>query len=377
MIDPSASSVALERCTAYDPVTIKELFRRQLSALGITADDFRGKRVALKPNLVMTANPDRAITTHPAVVEAACALFIEYGASVTIVESPAGPYTEANLRTIYRATGIAQAAQKSGAVLNYDTSTCQLHMPDGVTSKMFDVLKPVMEADIIVNVSKLKTHTLTMMTGAAKNFFGLIAGLGKVEYHARFKKREEFVSSIADLCHAICRAKPVLCLCDAIIGMQGNGPSGGTPRSIGCLLASCNPFALDMAAADIIGLTGQVDMLIKAAERGYCPPTPDRLTLYGESLASLHIADFEMPDTKRGSKFLMLPDFLMPRPVIDRTKCVGCGKCVRHCPVHTIGLKKNTAQIYHKNCIRCFCCQELCPKNAVRIHKNFIFKILK
>ena len=372
--------VIINRCESYDAGEVGAVIRAQLASLGAGGSLFAGKTAVIKPNLVVPVTPDKCVTTHPSLVEAAARYIMENGGKVMIAESPAGPYAESLLNRSYKITGMADAAAKTGAVLNYDTSARPFNAPDAVTSHFFDVITPVCDADIVINISKLKTHTLTVMTAAVKNLFGVVPGMGKLGTHARYKNQDHFQSALVDLTSALCEAKHVISIVDAVDAMEGNGPSGGNPRHVGCILAGRNPFAVDLACAEITGLTGSVKMLRYAAERGLCPLSAGSLSLTGDDIGLFKIGNFARPDTNLGKKFGSLPRFLSPRPVIDRAKCTGCAKCCISCPVKTIVMKqidgKKKAEIHKKDCIRCFCCQELCPSGAVKIKKNVIFRII-
>lgn len=365
--------VLVNGCTEYS--SAGDVVRAHLESLG---QAFSGKKVLIKPNLVTPALPEKCITTHPSLVEAAAGYISENGGSVTIADSPGGPYAEALLRYNYKVTGMAAAARKTGAKLNFDTKYRTFTAPVAVTCHYFDVITPVLDADIIVNIAKLKSHTLTVMSAAAKNLFGIVPGVGKFGVHARYRNQDDFQSALVDLVSAICRTKTVISIVDAVEAMEGNGPTGGSPRHVGCVVSGLNPFAADLACADIIGVTGDVRMLEYAAERGFCPDSLQALELTGDDIGMFRINDFLKPDTHRSRKFGLLHRFMAPRPVIGRQKCAGCGKCVENCPAKTIVIKqygtRKKAEIIIKGCIRCYCCQELCPFNAVDIKKSFIFR---
>jgi ferredoxin len=140
---------------------------------------------------------------------------------------------------------------------------------------------------------------------------------------------------------------------------------------------SRNPFNLDLAMAEIMGFTGRVPLLKMAAERGFCPSSPDGLTVEGVPPKEVGCGDFRLPDAKKGRRFDLTPPFLQPKPAIDRNLCRGCQLCVKSCPQKTIVMVKGKAKIKDKNCIKCYCCQELCTFKAVRIKKSIIYKIVE
>lgn len=371
--------VSVSACAEYDTDRIEAVLRTHFAAMGCDETFFAGKRVVLKPNLVTAVEPDKGVTTHPSLIEAACRVITSLGGRVTIAESGGGPYTEATMKNAYRITGTADAARRGGAELNFDPSSVPASYPDGKQSCTFELLRPVADADIIVNIAKLKTHTLTMLSACVKNLFGCVPGLKKFELHARFDDQRQFQSALVDLCAMLCSQKDCIHILDAVVGMEGNGPTGGTPHPLGWILSGVNPFAVDTAAAALIGLEGAVPMLTEGVSRGYCPAHADELSLRG-ALTPVDPGSYRMPDTRRAKKFDHIPKFLQARPVISQKRCIGCGRCARSCPAKTISGEKRDGRmrytIRYKSCIRCFCCQELCPEHAVDIHRSWIFRLL-
>lgn len=389
-INPNAA-VALTRCDVYDTERLEGIILDMLEKLGI-AHMFDGKKVAVKPNLVMKTGPERAATTHPAVLEAMLRVLSGRADQVVIAESPGGLYTEQILRANYRTCGVAEVAERCGVKLNFDVTHRTLEAKDGKTSKLFDIITPIADADVIVNLAKLKSHALTGYSGAVKNYFGTVPGVTKFEMHARFPDYNDFGSMLADLCEMHITGKPTFNLLDGIVAMEGNGPTGGTPRKLDCLIGGVNPFCVDIAGSYIIGAEGVI-MLEEGIKRGFCPRTAGELNLISdEGIDAFFVPDFVKPDTARrgGSSLLArlptmfggrLNSWLQPKPVIDTKRCVGCGECERSCPAHTIEMRKvkngkNKARIKDGDCIKCYCCQELCPFKAVKIRKNPLIRLI-
>ena len=369
---------ALLGCREYDPALLLSVIGREFAMLGLGEEDFRGKKVVIKPNLLLGYAPEKAATTHPALVEAMGTYLRSCGAaSVTVAESPGGPYHAPILNAIYKNCGIKDAAERAGIALNQDLSAVDLHAPDGKKSKMFHVLTPISEADVIVNLCKLKTHALAVMTASVKNLFGVIPGIEKFEMHSRFRDPDDFFSMLTDLCQCLRGRARLISVCDAIVGMEGNGPSGGTPREIGCVIASENPFALDTVAAGLIGLRPEEVPLLRAADREGVFPFGSEITVLGDRAEEFALSDFVQAETNMQSKFDLTPKFMEPRPVIDRKKCVGCGTCMRSCPGKTIVMVKKKAKINRSGCIRCYCCQELCTFKAVKIRKSPLLRLIQ
>ncbi len=382
--------VALDGCTEYNIENIAKILEQQLNVAGVTGEMLTGKKIVLKPNLVMSKNPDYAATTHPAVIAGAARALRSMGAQELILaESSGGPYTETTMRLHYSGCGIKEMAQRENITLNYRTTASMMQFPAGSACRNFHVIQPICDADVIVNICKLKTHSLTKMSCGVKNLYGVIPGTEKVEMHARFSRVESFTQMLCDLAQMLLESKTMITICDGICGMEGNGPTGGTPREYGVLMTSLSPFALDLVAEHLLGFDGTVPTVQASTRRGLCPAAVSQLTIAGEDYKN-HITDnVTPPDTSRRSILRDFPDlfggrlvrFLEPRPKINQKICVGCGVCAASCPKKTISIRekdgKKRLKIQDKNCIRCYCCQEMCPKNAVKIQKNFILRLVR
>ena len=316
---------------SYDEADIMTILKNAIAALGF-ANAFLGKAVTVKPNLVRKMNPELGGTTHPVMLSAAVKVLKELGArSVLIAESPGGLYNPSALKAIYQGCGIEEAAKESGAELNYDCSYGRMDAPNGEKSKNFEVTDPYRNAEIIVNLSKLKSHGMLGQSCAAKNFFGIIPGVLKFEMHARFPDAVDFAGMLADINGMLHEQKEVFNICDGIVGMEGNGPTNGTPKALGVLLFSKNPFNIDLAAAEIVGFNAPPELLCEGIRRGWCPKSAEELTCIGGVPKDFAVTDYVMPDTGKSStmrRLLTLDDgrfakLLEPRPVVDTKKMQG------------------------------------------------------
>ena len=373
--------VTIHSCNSYQTEEVRKALTAAIDDLGGFEPYIRpGERVLLKVNLVLSKGPEAAATTHPAFVAELARQLKDYGCTVIIGDSPGGAFNAAMLRRNYRVTGMMQAAEESGAELSYNTGTCKVACPAGKMLKNLTLTAMSQEADKVISVCKLKTHSMMTYTGAMKNMFGTIPGTVKAEYHVRMPRMEDFADALIDICEA---TKPVLSFMDAVIGMEGNGPTGGTPRKIGAVLAGANPYELDVVAAGLVGLDEQQVLTIKAAaDRGLAPRAAAGVQVTGEDPEKYRISDFKLPDHIHSdlSQGGFLPKFgmklLRPRVAFDESRCVGCGDCAANCPAKVITMKNRRPTVDYRQCIRCFCCQELCPQNAVRVKESWIFKIV-
>lgn len=375
--------VYIAECHKYDVKLIEQKLRQALSHWGgIETFVKPNATVLLKANLLMRRSPNEVTTTHPAVVQAVARLVAEAGARPIIGDSPGGPFTAKMLELIYRGTGMEQAARAGGAELNFNTEQVEVKNPSAKLLKQLTIIKAVQEADVIINLPKLKTHGMTTYTGAVKNLFGTVPGLLKVDYHMRMPNVEDFCDALVDIALTI---KPALSVMDAIIGMEGNGPSAGDPVELGALLVSPDPFALDVVACHLAGIdTTQVPTITAAHRRGLCPLNAADIEILGCDPLQLR-QSFRLPEsTSVHMARPFLPGFLerallerlRPRPEFAAEECVKCGVCLESCPPKALVMGQRKPEVDYKKCIRCFCCQELCPQKAVKIRRSLLSRLL-
>ncbi len=361
----------------YDATQAEAALRALLAPIGGLDFVKEGMKVVIKANLVSAMKPDAAATTHPVLLSALCRLLKERGASVVIGDSPGGLYNAAFVGHVYKVSGMTEVTD---AALNKDFSEKETVFPEGKVLRSFTYTGYLDNADLIINFCKLKSHGMMGMSCAAKNMFGTIPGVIKPEYHYRFPRYEDFADMLLDLDEYF---HPVLSIADAVVGMEGNGPTAGTPRPIGCLLASHSPHTLDMVAARLLGFAPEeIPTLAAAIRRGLLPEKAEDVVLYG-ALDSLYVKDFERVVERRSLGFTgdgknpvkrlfgsIAGRILRTRPVVKSSLCVGCGVCANICPAKTIVIEKKKARIKRDACIRCFCCQEFCPKSAIKVHRT-------
>jgi uncharacterized protein (DUF362 family)/NAD-dependent dihydropyrimidine dehydrogenase PreA subunit len=375
--------VSLFPCPTYDLPEVETALRRLLEPLcGISAFVEPGQRVLLKPNLLMPTRPERAITTHPAVVEAMIGLVREAGGEPCIADSPGGPlHTGAGMRRLYRDTGLKEVAERTGVPLHCDATAVHVPIPDGVLLKRLDLLKVWQEADVIIALPKLKTHGFTTITGATKVLFGLVPGLTKLGYHAKLPDLDRFCDMLLDVVACV---RPTLFVMDGVLGMEGNGPGlHGSPRHVGVLLASQDAVAMDAVVCQIIGLDpGRLALFRAAARHGWWPV---EVTVAGTPAAEVAVPDFRLPDTAHaatrhaggGRLSQWATHALTPRPVPQRGRCTACRTCVRSCPQQAITIVDRLAVVDDERCIRCYCCHEMCPEGAIDLEFSRLGRLLR
>lgn len=371
-------TVGLYSCNDYDVEHIEKILEKSLKENPHWLNRLKaGDKVFLKLNLLMKKRPNEAVTTHPALVEAVVRIIQKRKAHVIIGDSPGGPYTISRLSAIYRACGIEEVAKKTNAELNYNLAEERVSYPQGKLVKSFILLKPLWEADFVISLSKLKTHMMMKYTGAVKNLFGIIPGMKKADYHLRMPDVDNFADMLIDL--ALC-VNADLHIMDAIVGMEGRGPSGGDLRQVGALLISDDPFALDVVATSLVKINPlSVPTVEKGLERGKVGDV-NSIDLHGNNISEWKIEPFKAPKVNKTVRF-PIPDLLTqplrPKPVFNNSLCVSCGDCVDNCPPNALKLVEGKPDVNLKTCIRCYCCQELCPQKAVSVKRNFLGKWLE
>lgn len=382
------NSVISMKCSHYDVSLVRERLEEALQQLGGIEKFMKpGSKVFLKVNLLTGKKPEEAVTTHPVVVEALAGLLVEAGMKVIIGDSPAGPFLPGRMKQIYGLTGMKSAAEKAGAILNENMKVVKAVHPEALRLKEFEYLEAVQQADHVISLCKMKTHSMTLMTGAVKNLFGTMPGLTKAALHFRFSNIEDFSHAMIDICEY---TKPVLSVMDGIEAMEGAGPSAGDVIRRNVLLVSPDPYQLDVIACRWMGIDpDQVPLVRVAAGRqlfigGKEPidwqgaePDVERDRPFKTPL--IHEPDF----LKRYHSFPLLGNvaetfsnrYLRPQPRVLEASCVGCRECYVICPADAIDMKQERPSFDLQKCIRCFCCQEICPEKAIVIHQSAFLKL--
>lgn len=367
------SQVAIVACGDYDPPKVEEAVRQAVDLIG-GIDRFvkKGEKLLVKPNLLLSKDSSKAVTTHPSVFRGVIRLLQDAGMDVSFGESPAVGST----RSVAKRAGLLKVVEELKVPVADMVTRVNVSYPEGNLVKQFILAKGVVDSDGLISVSKLKTHALTRITGAVKNQFGCIPGLLKSEFHGRMTDDQLFSRMLVDLNLLL---KPRLYIMDAIVGMEGNGPASGTPRSIGLILASEDPVALDATVCYLIGLKPElVPTLIWGEKLGlgnyhhieWLGESPDQWIQQGfkvnRSTGSTAVSGT--------SKLAPLArNFIIPKPIIDPKKCTQCGQCVDICPVNPKALTfpaerdGHIPEYNYSKCIRCYCCHETCPFDAIHI----------
>jgi ferredoxin len=220
------------------------------------------------------------------------------------------------------------------------------------------------------------------MTCAVKNLFGAVIGTAKAAWHLKAgADRELFARMLLEI---YLLRKPDLNIVDAVTAMEGDGPGSGDPRQVGLLLAGANPVAVDVVAAEVVGIPKKLLYVERMAERlGLDGADRQTIQTTGIPVAEARVRDFRLPhisDVQFGlPPFLKnrLRHYFTSRPAPVPGQCLLCSVCVDACPPRAIAIHTGKLVFDYHRCIRCFCCRELCPHGALDVKDGALLKIIR
>ena len=356
--------VGIYKCSEYDENKLDDVINKLFLEHGFDEMILKGMNVALKPNLVSKKKPGEAVTTHPLFIKAVAKKIISLGANVVLCDSFFSSYKENVLENYYTYNEL-KPLEEIGLKLNYDTSSEYVKIKGDLVSGC-DIISPILNSDLVINLAKVKTHSLLNFSCATKNMFGILPGLRKTEMHSRFPKQIDFANAVIDISLAI---KNQISIVDGILALEGNGPTAGTPRKLGVILASENQFELDYVANEIIGMDVKDSYIVaESIKRNLCDPT--NIKVVGEKIENVKVTGFKFPDTI-GKKTMGIgagfAKHIKPYPIFNKDKCKLCKICIERCPRGALCVKNGKISLIKKKCIACFCCHEHCPYKAIDI----------
>ena len=357
------------RESTYDYNTLKPTIYHIIEALDHELFK-KDSRVLIKPNLLFPAKPDKAITTHPLVVRAVAEYLLDADCSVTIADS--------------LATGTFRRLLKEGeyhkTLEDLDVHWVQLNTTVkkniGEPFGEIELSKDALEADYVINLAKLKTHSQMLLTLGVKNLFGCVVGLRKPEWHMRAGvNRHMFTKLLVQIYRAI---NPCMTIIDGILAMEGQGPGkSGSPRQLGVLVASKNAAAADAVICDMLGI--KPEKLPTHAVSRDLGIIGDDFILDG---AIPKVSNFKLPvlaPLTFGPGILQgfMRKHLVQRPKVDPIMCELCGECWNYCPAKAISSDEKQLDFDYDKCIRCYCCIEVCPHGALRSQETRTGRLIR
>jgi uncharacterized protein (DUF362 family)/Pyruvate/2-oxoacid:ferredoxin oxidoreductase delta subunit len=365
------NKVAVRKCEEYD---IQEVYNHIADIYKFCeGPEVSGKKVLLKPNILIDSDPSKCICTHPVVVEAMIRFLQSKNAVVFVGDSP--PVHIRGFKP--EKSGIYQVCRKTGATwIDFAVGPYEVPLKKG----KIKIASAVRDVDLIISLPKFKNHELVYFTGAIKNTLGLVPGLSKAKQHALHFDRQRFSSFLVDLNEAVL---PHFFLMDGIFGMEGPGPGQGIPINTKVLLGSTNPVAIDVIASSVAGYkpldipTNSISIMRKLWLKDISEiiyDGPDLQTVIRSDFKRFPISGNENIVFKFLKARIPFVKKLERRPVFIHKNCTDCNECIKICPADAIVMhpeKKNRVVLTDKKCIRCYCCSEVCQYKAVEIRRKF------
>lgn len=373
--------VSLQKIQDYHSGVLRQALTRTLTLLGGLENIIRpGSKIFVKINhLSPPSSAEEAIVTHPAFTREILLLLKEIGCSITVGDD-------------------IQSKQKDGFLISGYRELCNsLEIPlvnlkemgfrridcEGKVLDKAYVSPLLLDSDFLINLPKLKTHSFTMFTGAVKNMYGIIPHGLRSSFHRQFFKNELFSQMLVDIFSC---APPHLNIMDAIVAMEGEGPSAGRPRKTSLILASRDAAALDAVASKIIGLDPLQVLTTKYAdERGLGVGQLENIKIIGERIQDVRIRDFKQSAIAIGLIRKKIPAFvhafiqdqLILMPKIIEKKCNACWECVDICPAGAAQKQADSARIEDSLCIHCMCCHEVCRFHSIKLKQKFFGRAVR
>jgi uncharacterized protein (DUF362 family)/Pyruvate/2-oxoacid:ferredoxin oxidoreductase delta subunit len=384
-----APRVALASCEHYGDRVLDLAVAEVLDELPGWQERFAGDPVVLiKPNLLRYDDPSAAVTTHPAFVVAVVrAVRRVHSGRMLLGDSP----QVGSGKAIAQRQGLTEALQPLDVeVVDFDEAVTVGGDDD---RGPLELARPLAEADVVVNLPKLKTHCQMGLTGAVKNLFGAVLGLEKTRMH--LTGGGDYAMFAALLLDIALRTRAQLHIADGIVAMEGNGPGAGKPRRLGLVAASTDMVALDRVFAEIVGFPETALPLQQEARRRAMPGASLRgIELRGAPLSAFPGQDWE-PASPVPAGSVFIPGFLAgpmrhqltTRPLFAHARCTRCGQCIEHCAAGALSLERRrlrdagparsdrAIRLELDRCIRCYCCQEVCPEGAVRAVEGALLRL--
>lgn len=324
-------------------------------------DKVKDKKVLVKPNLLGPFPPERGVTTDPRVISAIVQELKKCKPKDIVVGDNSGSIHFDPFK-IAKITGILDASDECYS--NIAREVVEVKVESEFIEELF-ISRMVKEADYVINVPKFKTHSLTTITGAIKNMFGIIPGGKKAKLHSFTRSIKEFAELLVDIYQI---RIPDLNIMDAIIGMEGAGPTNGKTRIINKIISSDNGVSLDSVMAAMMGLKPfTIELLQVAKKRNLGETDISNIIIDGELEV---ISGFKTPNNGflqriRKAAVPHIFNFAAVKPIVNHKKCKICKRCIEVCPVSAMNLTDKFPEADRKKCISCFCCDEHCPYGAI------------
>ena len=365
------TKVSLRYCNVYEQEIVDEIVNKVLEPFNLISVIKPKSKVLIKPNLLGNYNPEQAITTHPSVVEAIIKILKIFDVDIYLGDSPGNSLI--GIQNIWETTGISRLAKKYNVnLVSFEACGSQEIKTNITNIKSIHLSKILFDVDYIINVPKLKTHTLTGFSCGVKNLYGCVPGARKAEYHKLAPKKENFILVLNEI-YNILKNKIVVTIVDGIEGLEGNGPGiNGEKRNYNGVFASTDAKVLD-------------EFILSLIYKNKTKQNFKEIEVIGDKLNRFNFDNVKLPSTKllyalppKMTNLLIkyLGDLVWIKPYIDNKKCKKCAQCIKACPAKAVKIDKNKNLFVDlKQCISCFCCHELCENKSIKIKTSLLAKL--
>ena len=374
----STDKVVVKTCKEYNHQLITSALADAFSLLGGLSQYIKPHQtVLIKPDLYHSTHPNEAKTTDPHIISSLAELISKAGAKCVIADSPNGVFTQSKLDNAYIKTKMLEASNNGHATLSSNDRISIINNPKGAHSRDIYIIDAINDADVIINVGKLRCDKNLGLIGCGQNLFGLIPGKIKELIKSRCYRLSDYYNYNIDIYQAL-QTKVVLNVLDGIVGCEANN----TPRILNSIIIGSNPYAVDSTALEIINQSPNDNLLIQeACKRNMFDMKTINL---GDNIEPLICSDYQFSTltdniSNRSTKYFKRKyNSIQKRPVIKQSICKGCKVCVKACPMSAIQMQQSTAGEYatinYDKCIHCFKCQESCPYRIVETKAPFKYK---
>ena len=374
--------VALVRSRSYEREELNKALKRSLSLLGGLENVFKPKsKIFVKINHLSPPSPaESAIVTNPLFTKEVLLLLKDLDLSIAV-----GDDIQSKGKDGFLISGYRKICEELGInLVNLKKKGFREVECRGQVLKKVYISLLVLDADYILNLPKLKTHSFTAFTGAVKNMFGVIPHGLRLGYHRRFPRNDVFSQMLVDIFSCV---PPHLTIMDGIEAMEGEGPAAGNPRRVGVILASRDGVAVDAVAAKIIGFDPLAVFTIQNAhQRGLGVGDVKNIEIAGDEMEQVEVRGFKHSAIAAGFLRRKIPAFLYSYfqsrlifiPEIIKAKCTACLECVDICPTRAAKLDNDRlVGIDESLCLHCMCCHEVCRFKAIKLRQRPAGRIIR
>jgi uncharacterized protein (DUF362 family) len=282
--------VTLTRCGDYSRKAIAEAIEKHFNLLGRLEKFVKpGDSVLLKPNFIAPRSRRHATQTDRAVILETARLLKDFGARPFVADSPAWSNTYACVKALKLDEPLKELA----------VPVKQLDKPKkcrvGAKSTRVGISSVALDADVIINLPKFKSHQQLVATFAVKNMFGCVSGKKKALWHfTKGGNQQDFCELLIDIYRYL---NPALTIIDAVTAMDGPGPIRGRARPLGWLIGGTDPIACETICAKLVNIVPEDIPIIKTAKQiGFGCSDPAKIQIAGDDFPQSVCTDFILPN---------------------------------------------------------------------------------